>query len=182
MKEWELRFGQSAFTSDFDLIVWNIGQKRLYLFVIQNCSRASKIRTFYSSIQFTFTGKAALSLVDMCMFVSQCKAILNTHFHIFLMMWQLLTAIRILAFLWALSGFFSQKILVCTAITTFVQDMLNLYGWLTSVKIKLDKLHHQAQRASHPRPPDFRMELWGNFRGSSPWKFPHNFPAEIQDK
>ena len=29
----------------------------------------------------------------------------------------------------------------------------------------------QSQRESHPRPPDFRMELWGNFRGSSPWNF-----------
>ena len=26
------------------------------------------------------------------------------------------------------------------------------------------------------------MDLLGNFRGSSPWKFPYNFPAEIQEK
>ena len=39
-----------------------------------------------------------------------------------------------------------------------------------------------SQRASHPRPPDFHTELWGNFRGSSPWKYPRNFPAEIQEK
>ena len=43
-------------------------------------------------------------------------------------------------------------------------------------------LGKSSQRASHPRPPDFHMDLWGNFRGSSPWKFPHNFPAEIQEK
>ena len=41
---------------------------------------------------------------------------------------------------------------------------------------------YPSQRASHPRPPDFHTDLWGNSRGSSLRKFPHNFPAEIQGK
>ena len=39
-----------------------------------------------------------------------------------------------------------------------------------------------TQRASHPRPPDFQADFWGNSRGSSLWKCPHNFRAEIQGK
>ena len=38
------------------------------------------------------------------------------------------------------------------------------------------------QRASHPFPPDFHRDLLGNAKGSSLWKFPHNFPAEINGK
>ena len=42
--------------------------------------------------------------------------------------------------------------------------------------------HHSrySQRASHPRPPDFYADLWGNSRGSSLWEYHHNFPAGIR--
>ena len=40
----------------------------------------------------------------------------------------------------------------------------------------------KPQQASHPRPPDFHADLWGNSRGSSLCKFLHYFPAEIQGK
>ena len=37
-----------------------------------------------------------------------------------------------------------------------------------------------SQRASHPRPPDFHADLWGNSRGSSLRKFPHDLSAEMK--
>ena len=55
--------------------------------------------------------------------------------------------------------------------------MVRLYTggspWLSGMR-----MGYLTRRASHSRPSDYHMELWGNFRGSSLWKFPHNFPAE----
>ena len=44
--------------------------------------------------------------------------------------------------------------------------MLELHGSLLQMEGK-----GVAQRASHPRPPDFHADLWRNFRGSSLRKF-----------
>ena len=37
-------------------------------------------------------------------------------------------------------------------------------------------------KKSHPPPQDFHADLWGNSKGSSLRKFPHDFSAEIQGK
>ena len=38
---------------------------------------------------------------------------------------------------------------------------------------------YPSQRASHPRPPDFHTDLWGNSRGSSLRKFPHKMKGNF---
>ena len=59
---------------------------------------------------------------------------------------------------------------------------LALIAEATLNRVKLGSLCYQTQRASHPRPPDFHADLWGKSRGSSLWKFPHDFPAEMKGK
>ena len=72
--------------------------------------------------------------------------------------------------------------LVCQVNCFFWKWRLHIFLLMISrINKILPVCFHKSQRASHPRSPDFRMELWGNFRGSSPWQFPHNFPAEIQE-